>query len=212
MDTIDRAVSRILRAKFLLGLLDGDTPHVDPDEAEGVTNCAEHQALALKAARQAITLLKNERAALPLDAGSLQSVAVIGPNAAELHLGGYAEDPQRGTSVLDGIRQKVGAQLTVRYAEGCRITADVQGYAAWHQDEVKLSDPAEDTPRIAKAVRLAQESDVVILVLGGNEGTCREGWWFNHLGDRGRPRFAGPPERTGRGSTRHRYAGSRCAD
>jgi beta-glucosidase len=184
METIDRAVSRILRAKFTLGLLDGGTPHVDPKQAERVTNCAEHQALALKAARQAITLLKNEAGALPLDAGALKSIAVIGPNAADLHLGGYAEDPQRGSSVLEGIRQKAGPQLSVRYAEGCRITAGVQGYAAWHQDETHLSDPADDTARIAEAVKLAGESDVAILVLGGNEGTCREGWWFNHLGDR----------------------------
>lgn len=184
METIDHAVSRILRAKLRLGLLDGGTPHVDPEAAARVTNCAEHQALALKAARQAITLLKNEAGALPLDAGALESIAVIGPNAADLHLGGYAEDPQRGTSVLEGIRQKVGGQLNVRYAEGCRITAGVQGYAAWHQDETNLSDPAGDTPRIAEAVKLAQASDVAILVLGGNEGTCREGWWFNHLGDR----------------------------
>ncbi len=184
METIDRAVSRILRAKFLLGLLDGETPHVDPDEAERVTNCDEHRALALKAAQQAIILLKNDSATLPLDARSLKSIAVIGPNAADLHLGGYTEDPQRGSSVLDGIQQKVGGLLSVRYAEGCRITSGVQGYAAWHQDEVNLSDPAEDTPRIAEAVRLAQESDVVILVLGSNEGICREGWWFDHLGDR----------------------------
>ncbi len=183
-ETIDRAVSRILRAKLRLGLLDGNTPCVDPDEAVRVTNCDEHRALALKAAQQAITLLKNDDNALPLDANSLKSIAVIGPNAADLHLGGYAEDPQRGTSVLDGIRQKVGGILSVRYAEGCRITSDVQGYAAWHQDQVNLSDPTEDTPRIAEAVKLAQESDVAILVLGGNEGTCREGWWFDHLGDR----------------------------
>jgi len=164
--------------------LDGKTPNANPDEAEKVTNCAEHRALALKAAQQAIILLKNDNAALPLEADSLKSIAVIGPNAADLHLGGYAEDPIYGTSVLEGIRQKVGSQLSVQYAEGCRITADVQGYAAWHQNDVNLSDPADDTPRIAEAVNLAQEADVAILVLGGNEGTCREGWWFDHLGDR----------------------------
>jgi beta-glucosidase len=49
---------------------------------------------------------------------------------------------------------------------------------------VTLSDPADDTPRIAEAVELARRSDVALLVLGGNEGTCREGWWFDHLGDR----------------------------
>ncbi len=184
METVDLAVSRILRAKIRLGLFDGETPYVDPDEAAKVTNCAEHRALALKAAQQAITLLKNDNAALPLDADTLKSIAVIGPNAADLHLGGYAEDPKCGTSVLEGILLKVGDQLSVKYAEGCRITADVQGFAAWHQNDVNLSDPADDTLRIAEAVKLAQETDVAILVLGGNEGTCREGWWFDHLGDR----------------------------
>jgi beta-glucosidase len=47
-----------------------------------------------------------------------------------------------------------------------------------------LSDPAEDTPRIAEAVRLAQAADVAIVVVGGNESTCREGWSETHLGDR----------------------------
>lgn len=182
-ETIDRAAGRILRAKILLGLLD-DLPYADPDEAERVTNCPEHRALALKAAREAIILLKNEGNLLPLSAGNLKSMAVIGPNAADLHLGGYAEDPGRGVSVLEGIRQKAGRRLAVRYAEGCRLTEGPQGYKAWHTDEVRLSNPADDTPRIAEAVRLAAESDVAVLVIGGNEATCREGWWFNHLGDR----------------------------
>ncbi len=181
--TIDQAVGRLLRAKLRLGLLD-ETPYVDPNEAERVTNCPEHRQLALKAAHEAIILLKNEANLLPLDADRLRSIAVIGPNAGDLHLGGYSEDPGRGISVYEGIRQKVGDRMQVAYAEGCRITEGKQGYTAWHEDEVTLSDPADDTPRIAEAARLAQNSDVAILVIGGNEGTCREGWWFNHIGDR----------------------------
>jgi beta-glucosidase len=183
MRDIDRAVGNILRAKIRLGLLDG-VPCADPDQAERVTNCPAHRQLALRAAQEAIVLLKNERDLLPLDIAEIRSVAVVGPNAADLHLGGYAEDPGRGTSVLEGIREKLGDRVRVAYAEGCRITEGVQGYAAWHRDEVRLSDPADDTPRIAEAVELARRSDVAVLVLGGNEGTCREGWWFNHLGDR----------------------------
>jgi beta-glucosidase len=183
MHAIDRAARNILRAKIRLGLLD-DLCYADPDQAERVTNCSAHRVLALRAAREAIVLLKNQKDLLPLDTDEIRSIAVIGPNAADLHLGGYAEDPGLGASVLEGIRQRQGGKARVAYAEGCRITEGVQGQAAWHQDEVRRSDPADDAPRIAEAVELARRSDVAVLVIGGNEGTCREGWWFNHRGDR----------------------------
>jgi beta-glucosidase len=82
---LDRAVARILRAKFLAGLF--DDPYVDPDRAEKVSNTPEHQAVALEAARRAIVLLKNEGALLPLDRAKLKTIAVIGPNAKGVHLG-----------------------------------------------------------------------------------------------------------------------------
>jgi beta-glucosidase len=161
-----------------------ELPYVDPLQAERINNCPEHRQLALEAARKAIVLLKNHDNLLPLEVSKIQSLAVIGPNAADLHLGGYSMDPGRGLSILEGIRQKVGEHIQVGYAEGCRITTGDQGWRAWHEDEVALSDPAEDDARIAEAVDLARASDVVVLVLGGNEATCREGWWFDHLGDR----------------------------
>ncbi len=193
LEAVDRATTHILRAKIRLGLLDG-LPQVDPDAAEQITNCAAHQELALHAAREAVVLLKNADRLLPLDLDALTAIAVIGPNAADLHLGGYAMDPQRGTSVLDGIRAYAGEGAQVRYAEGCRITEGDQGYIAWHRDAVQRSDPAADDARIAEAVALAADSDVAVLVLGGNEGTCREGWWFNHLGDRADLRLLGRQE------------------
>ncbi len=183
VQTVNQAAGRILRAKILLGLLD-ETPYIDPDEAERVTNSSEHQRLALRAAHEAIVLLKNEEDLLPLHVDQIRSMAVIGPNAGDLHLGGYSEDPGHGVSVCEGIQRKVGGRAKVAYAEGCRITQGKQGYAAWWEHEVRLSDPAEDTPRISEAVQLARQSDVAILVIGGNEGTCREGWWFDHIGDR----------------------------
>lgn len=183
VELIDRAVGRILRAKILLGLLD-EPPYVDPKAAERLTNRPEHRALALEAARKAAILLKNEGDLLPLDTGKIKRLAVIGPNAAGLHLGGYSEDPERGVTVLEGIRQRAGGQVEALYAEGCRILEGVQDWRAWWQDEVRLSDPADDDERIREAVRVAREADVAVLAVGGNEGTCREGWWFDHLGDR----------------------------
>ncbi len=179
---LDTAVARVLAAKFALGLF--EDVYVDADEAERLTNCVAHRQLALEAAHKAIVLLKNEGNLLPLDAASLRTIAVIGPNAADLHLGGYSADPGCGVSVLEGIRQKVGKRVRVLYAEGCRITEGVQGWAAWNEDAVVPGDPEEDTARIAEAVRVAQEADVALVVVGDNESTCREGWSPEHLGDR----------------------------
>ena len=179
--TLDRAVARVLRVKFEMGLF--EDPYTDPGHAELIVNCAEHQQLALKAAHKAIVLLKNERSLLPLKHAELKSIAVIGPNAADVHLGGYSAEPKHKVSILEGIRNKVGDDK-VAYVEGCKITTGVQGWEAWYVDEVPLSDPEEDTPRIAEAVRVAQAADVVIVVVGGNESTCREAWHENHLGDR----------------------------
>jgi beta-glucosidase len=179
---IDRAVARVLRAKFRLGLF--EKPYVDPDRAEQITNCADHQRLALQAAQQAIVLLKNEGALLPLDRTRLRSIAVIGPNAADFHPGGYSVEAPYGVSVLDGIRRKVSDSVQVLYAEGCRITEGAQGWQAWWNDEVIPSDPAEDAARIVEALAAAKSADVALVVVGENEGTCREGWSATHLGDR----------------------------
>ncbi|NNE99468.1 MAG: glycoside hydrolase family 3 protein, partial [Pyrinomonadaceae bacterium] len=87
IELIDQAVSRVLRTKFQVGLF--ENPYVDPSKAERTTDTAEDRALAAEAARKAIILLKNEKNLLPFDRRKLKSIAVIGPNAARAHLGGY---------------------------------------------------------------------------------------------------------------------------
>jgi beta-glucosidase len=176
---IDRAAARVLRAKFVSGLFEDSM--VDPAYAEKITNSTEHQQLALKAAHEAIVLLKNQNNLLPLDKAKYKLVAVIGPNAAELHLGGYSNKPGRGVSVLQAIKDKLGSSSEVLYAEGCKIT---ESRPDWDADKVVLGDPALNAKRIADAARVAKKADVVILVLGENEQTSREAWAGSHLGDR----------------------------
>jgi beta-glucosidase len=176
---VDTAVTRVLRAKFLLGLF--ENPYVDEAETVQVTNSADHQALAAEAARRSIVLLKNQNNLLPLNRSSIKSIAVIGPNAEKVHLGGYSDNPGRGVSVLQGIRNKVGSAIKVNYAEGCKITKEGGN---WWADTSNLSDPAEDRKSIAEAVEVAKASDVALLVLGSNEDTNKEAWADNHLGDR----------------------------
>lgn len=176
---VDRAVARVLRSKFLLGLF--DDPYVDPAYAEKISNSPEHQQLALKAAHETIVLLKNQNNLLPLDKAKYKRIAVIGPNAAQVHLGGYSGQPGRGVSLLDGIKAKVGSASEVLYAEGCKIT---ETEPVWEADKVVLGDPVLNAKRIQDAAKLAAKADVIILALGGNEQTSREAWADNHLGDR----------------------------
>lgn len=180
MATIDAAVARVLRGKFQLGLF--ENPYVDVERAVRVTHSADHRALALEAAQKAIVLLKNEGNALPLDRTKLRSIAVIGPNAARAHYGGYTDpQPPEGVSILEGVRRKVGASVRVNYAEGCKITKEG---GDWWADSSTPSDEAEDRRLIAEAVEVARQSDAAILVIGGNEDTNKEAWADNHLGDR----------------------------
>jgi len=179
MAAIDQAVARVLRAKFQLGLF--ENPLVDVERAVSITNSQPHQVIALEAARRSIVLLKNDNQLLPLNKDSIKSIAVIGPNAADVHLGGYSDDPGRGISVLQGVRNKAGSSLTVNYAEGCKITKEG---GKWWDDKSELSDPAVDAKLIAEAVEVANTSDVALLVVGGNEDTNKEAWADNHPGDR----------------------------
>ncbi len=176
--TVDRAVARVLRAKLLAGLF--EEPYVDPERAEKVANAPEHRTLALEAARKAIVLLKNDKDLLPLDRKKLRALAVIGPNAKGVHLGGYSSDPGRGVSVLQGITDKAGAGVRVVYAEGVRIT---EHEANWGQDQVVFADPTKNRQRIQEAVGVARQADVAVLVIGTNESTSREAWSDQHLGD-----------------------------
>ena len=179
---VDKAVARVLTTKFRLGLF--ENPYVDPDYAEKTTNGDEHRKLAIEAAQKALVLLKNDKNLLPLDVTKLKNIAVIGPNAADAHIGGYSRDPVHAVSILEGIRSYVGDRAKVLYAEGCKITDAPQGYKGWMADNVKLIDPKTQTASIAEAVETAKKADVAILVVGENESTNREAYAEQHLGDR----------------------------
>jgi len=179
---VDLATERVLMTKFRLGLF--DDPYVDPDYADKTTNGPEHRALALKAAQKVVVLLKNDKNLLPLDLAKLKTIAVIGPNAADAHLGGYSREPAHSVSILQGIRDRVGSKAQVLYAEGCKLTDAKPGYRGWFSDNVKLIDASTQADNIKAAVDAARKSDVAILVVGENESTNREAWSEMHLGDR----------------------------
>ena len=125
MNEVDRAVSRLLRLKFQMGLF--ENPYVDPEKAKKIVNSKEHSELALKAEREGIVLLKNEKKLLPLKK-DIKSIAVIGPDAdaAIDQLGDYHPQfvPQHVVTVLEGIKNKVSPKAKITYVKGCEVIGD----------------------------------------------------------------------------------------
>ena len=184
MRAINRSVRRVLRAKFRLGLF--DHPYVDPNYAARITNSPAHRRLALRAAEEEITLLKNQGNLLPLSASRIHTLAVIGPNARPVILGGYSRSPGPGhsVSILAGLRALARAEhIRVLYAPGCRITNSPAGWAGFYTNNVTRPAPGSQQPAIARAVAVARRADAVVLVVGDNETTNREAWSEQHLGD-----------------------------
>jgi beta-glucosidase len=186
---IDRAVARVLRLKFRLGLF--EEPYVNAGDSGKIIDTAGQRQLALEAARKSIVLLKNDGNLLPLDK-NIKTIAVIGPGADSQRnlMGDYTypsaeglgmiagndsreantgrksgEDADRvGTpevvSILAGIRAKVTAETRILYARGCEVM-----------------DTSEEG--FGKAVAAARQADVVVMAVGGKSGlgldsTCGE--------------------------------------
>lgn len=123
---INDAVSRVLKAKFELGLF--DNPYV-AIQKEGATP-PQQKIIAKQAALESIVLLKNDplpgqkEKLLPI-ATNIRSIAVIGVDATEARLGGYSGPGNNKVSILEGIKQKAGSSTKVLFAAGCgRITND----------------------------------------------------------------------------------------
>jgi len=167
---LDERVRDVLRVKFTLGIF--DRPYIaDAAVAERVVNSAEHQAVALRAARESMVLLKNEGNVLPLSK-QITSIAVIGPNADDDSTARYRYGPSavKGVTVLQGIRNKLGPAVKINYAKGCDVTD-----AHWPETEV-LPEPLTtvEQEEINKAVVAARNSDLAVVVLGDSTTTVGE--------------------------------------
>jgi beta-glucosidase len=146
---VDLALTRVLRARFLLGEFSpaSEVPWSAIDAS--VIESQAHADLALKAARAAIVLLKNDGGLLPLDATTLHSIAVIGPHANDVTLGGYTGYPSHRVSVLDAINTRFASSgVKVDFQQGGTVTG------------------ALDSDAIAAAAEAARTSDVALVLVG----------------------------------------------
>jgi beta-glucosidase len=178
-DEINAPVRRILELKFLAGLF--EAPYVDARKADSLTATPDAVALAREAATRTVVLLKNDKGLLPLDGKKVGKLLVLGTHARDTPIGGYSDVPRHVVSILDGVAAEGKKQgFEVAYSEGVRLT---EGHI-WAEDNIVWTPDSVNDKLIADAVAAAKSADTILMVLGDNEQTSREGWADNHLGDR----------------------------
>ncbi len=178
MEVVDERVRDILRVKFIVGLFD-DPYQRDYEAADREVNSEENNAVALRASLESIVLLKNadsamgvDGKALPLNLDNVKKVAVIGPNAdntsyATIH---YGPQMVEVSSVYDGLKERLEGIAEVNYSKGCELVDP-----HWPLSEImsfEMDD--EEKAMMDEAVKLVEESDVAVVVVGGSARTCGE--------------------------------------
>lgn len=157
---VDDAVRRILKVKFELGLFDDPYKYCDVEREKELIYHPDHMAAALDMAKKSIVLLKNEDNLLPLSK-SQKKIGVIGTLAKDTNspLGNWrmAGDDNTAVSVLDGLGKYTSE---INYAEGVELVTGDESFA------LELTINETDKSGFSEAIKLAQESEIVVMVLG----------------------------------------------
>lgn len=154
-EDITRSAERLIDARIRLGMME-DYPSPYKDIPYDKVECREHTELSIEAAKRSMVLLKNKDNILPLDKKDIKRIAVIGPNAdsRDALVGNYTGTSSQYITPIEGIRQYLGGDAEVLYAEGCHL----------YKDKVEFL--AEEKDRFAEAVITAERADAVIMCLG----------------------------------------------
>ncbi|KAJ5191759.1 uncharacterized protein N7498_010744 [Penicillium cinerascens] len=148
ISVVDNAVSKLLRAKFEMGLFEDPYPAAPENQWHSLINNAEAKQVARDLDRESIILLENHNETLPLKKSG--SIAVIGPMAyGFMNYGDYVvyQSQYRGVTPLDGIKTAVGDKAQINYAQGCQ---------RWSNDQSGFDE----------AIEAAKKSDVAVVVVG----------------------------------------------
>lgn len=128
-ERIDDAVTRVLRAKFELGLF--EKPYVSDKDIRELKKIS-HKPLAEKSAVESFVLLQNNNKTLPI-ASTAKKIAVIGTDAADARLGGYSGPGNNKVSILQGMKNFAkDKNIEILYAKG--ITRDMKEFEAISAD------------------------------------------------------------------------------
>ncbi len=128
-ERLTESCRRILVAKFELGIF--ENPYVDEDKAAEIVGSAAHKAVALEAAEKSLTLVKYENVQ-SLAGQSFVVAGALAENVRALNSGWTAKEPVEitGTSILDALKNKAGAENVTYIATAEEVPADLTGVTA----------------------------------------------------------------------------------
>ncbi|WP_298418454.1 beta-glucosidase BglX [uncultured Kordia sp.] len=169
IEDIDKAVARILTAKYKLGLFEDPYKYCNVKRAENQTYTQVNRDFARLVGAESTVLLKNENQLLPLKKSG--TIAVIGPLAkASNNMPGtwsVSTDHATAISVWDGLEQTVGNQVNLLYAKGSNITKDLaleKRVTMFGKDIPR--DEKTDKQLLNEALSIAKKSDVIVATIG----------------------------------------------
>ncbi len=152
---LDEAVYRVMRDRFRLGEFDPPDSVPFSKISPEVIASAEHRAMSLKAAQEAIVLLKNEGNLLPLEKSKIKTIAMIGPHANLFTAGGYSGRAKDPVTPMKGIENRAAQGTKILYAAGAEIVPPRRG-----------PDRFDRQAELQKAVEIAKQADVAIVCVG----------------------------------------------
>ena len=169
METIDKAVYRMLEAKYDLGLFENPYKNCDENRAKTEIFTTENRTFARKVAAESMVLLKNDNQILPLKKSG--TIAVIGPLAdTSENMGGtwsVATKQDKSKSFLQGLKVAAGEKAKIVYAKGSNLDYDAEFEArgTMFGKEIKRDLRSKDE-MIKEALEVSKNSDVILAVLG----------------------------------------------
>lgn len=171
MKVIDERVADVLRVKFELGLF--DQPYVENTKiADKIAGADKHADFVLEMQKQSLVLLKNEKDLLPLNKNKLKKILITGPLAKETDymISRYGPQGLENVTIYDGIKNYLGNQVEIAYAEGCKVRD-----ANWPDSEIVPTGLTnEEKQSIDEATRMAADCDIIIAALGEDESCTGE--------------------------------------
>ena len=183
--TIDDACTRILEAKYKLGLFDDPYRYCNDQRAKTELMSQANLEEARQIAARSFVLLKNDKQVLPLKKSG--TIALIGPLADSkrnmLGTWSVSGDPEKSVTIMQGIKNIAGNDVNILYAKGANISDDAEFIKRVNVfgEEITV-DKKSPEEMLNEAVETANKADVVVAVLGEAADMTGESSSMTHIG------------------------------
>ncbi len=175
-DLINESCMRILKLKNKLGLFEDPYREATVERENSVLLSDKNRELSKKVAAESLVLLKNENNILPLSKNK-EKIAVIGPyadNKAILGLWAFLANQNDVITIKEAFENKIDSKL-ISYAQGCEVLSDYSLLGEFGRASIVKNEVIDKKMMLEEAIKISEDSDVVVLTLGEHSMQSGEG-------------------------------------